>query len=476
MKKIIIYLSSFALLLSALCTPLHVFADFKEYVEILDYCTLDGSGANNISASDASISPKFSFGQTLGGMKAYGYEIYVNAAASVFTVPSVLFGTHSHTPNVRFIGSGLYCISGSFQGLAQNSITVNLDVTGYGNFEFLSIRLYPLQYSYFDLNGTLGASAANGTTVTASFGSPEITLYPTFNSTGLNQLQYTVRISDYWTDFDQISFSAMINARSIDSIKCDTSSGVSLPVDFDVLHQSNSATQVYFLTVFLDVSNANVVEFAQDYLIFRITATVYNDANYAGAISLDRPQGHVVFSDNYFTNWFQRFNISLSNVHSYVNAINTKLQNIYNDIHNSLVPTVNNILRSLNQFLSSINNTVSTISTRVNSILTEVTSFFPDALEYLSQIAAGTAVNDDTMNEIEQGSSDLGGMSQEMGELTPDIDVETVTVPLEDIVSAEDQVSTNNLMLTIVDNQIITNFLLISVSFALMGFVFFGKR
>lgn len=105
----------------------------------------------------------------------------------------------------------------------------------------------------------------------------------------------------------------------------------------------------------------------------------------------------------------------------------------------------------------------------------EIVGFKP-IREKLDSIINGTPADETVTQGMQDSANSLGSLGEQMSAGTPDIAVDDVNVDMNSLVSAGGMTSATNLAFVVTSQPLVQQMLLIVISLALVGFVFFGKR
>lgn len=459
-KKILPFLLIVALMISLALSPMCVNADMGYSVNLLDFVSVNPNGSNAFTFTSSGTA-QFNVSSTLVNLRSYSFDILLQYTGSTPSSYSV-----SHNKQVYFdttvteLGSGLVRLTGSFSGYVVQNFCVDFISAGTTYTTFLSFEVSITPVNRIDL-GTILTNGATSVTLSPG-GQVSVPGLPNATSCMFSfKIPYSV-----WSNYDCIDFSGFIANGEISSITAYTGDDAFVPIDTSVIIDM-SQRSLYYYSCRLDLSQGNLA-YSGDIQVWFSASVVSN----SGELGLWGLSG-VILADEFDTEatWDQIINRRLVAISSALTSTNTHLNNIYsktsailNYLVNSIKPLFDNILQGLSKIYQG-----------VDTMRFYVTSYFPQFLDYLASIAEGNAVDQEVVDGMQQSQGQMEQLENQMSSLTPEVNANDIEIPLDDLIPS-DQASANNIMITITNNELVLQFLLIAVSFALIGFVFFGKR
>lgn len=469
LKKIIPFLVIVSLLACLFATPVSAAETTGQYLNLLDFVSANNSGSNSVSFT-GSYDMSYWFGDTLGQLSVYSVEITYCTNISA-TLNSFTLENQEYAYKNSAVGEGLYRIRADCLGDMGSSFNLSFYSAYEVNLTILSFNVYLVDVSDFSLSGTI--MAGNNT---ASF-SPGSNSSVSATSTTSN-LTMKIVVDD-WRNFDGISFDV--------SIHCDTLLGVSavlvdntssdewiLPVTSNTLLSGktvDTSLSIYRVTGYVDLSNIDHTSTPDSTLyVYFNTNTI--DTSIYGSFFLTDCRGFV-FTDSVDSDlkWYQII----------YRAIQAGFGNISDGMYDGftdLGTAIKDGFSSMEAYWETlINNTLEGLAELDVAIMDadhEWWLWWTEA--YLPLIVNGTPANSDVVNDMQSSADSLGSLGEQMSAGTPDIAVDDVNVDVNSLVSAGGMTSATNLAVVVTSQPLVQSMLLIVISLALVGFVFFGKR
>lgn len=515
MKKITSFITAISIALCFFFVPFTVSATEGLYIDVLDYCTLDNSGTNS-GRVDSSGSLTYDLTDTYGKVRCYSFDVLFSYSGnSNFNIDSLYFGDHSVDFEFEIFTSGLCRVTGNCLGLQKAKLIFNISTPGTTYFTFSSIKLYTVPSNVISVPAVLTDTTGGSSTIPINgYGS----LLPTIPS-GISsyEVRYSVAIPyEYWSCFDTLSFSFRNHCQSLNSVSALI--GVSteaVPCDVSFIADPHASGYIYG-SVFVDVSSLVKADYSESLFIYINSSVGVNSGNFL----VSAVNGHL-FTDSVdpLTVFLQLINSNLDSIYVRTGSINTYLLNIRNYLSNTLTPNLQSVIAELSSIddrlasiytrLGNINSSLSSIKTTISNFQasvetdwdtlldTKLPSFYAllgnmyDTIEstqdamiswfgrvssQLQELIEGQPVDESVVEDMEQSEDELGSMTQEMGSMSPDVDAGDVDVNFSGLTDPSASSTVNQIFITITSNETISSFILIVVSLALVGYVFFGKR
>lgn len=433
-KRILPFVLVLAVLLSVMTVPASAAEASGSYVNLLDFVTANNT-LNNTAVISNSGTVNFDLSSTLGSLRAYYFEVVFAFTGVAPNSYSLSFGSHALNSSVTLLGSGLVKISGHAEGLAQSKFSLAVKSSGTSYLTFLSFIVHTVPDNRTNIAATVTADP--GTSATLSPGGHVMVQSSVTGS--VQDATYKINITkSYWDNYDHIELRSQLYALGVQSVVAFTSTGDYLPLECSYLGDgNNSFGSWYYISCLIDITNI--------------------DPSYTGDIYI-----RVTALNNQTTGLYYVYGLQGVIFSEPVDSQMKWNQLIYKKI-DSFLGTVRSFF---NNFLDPA----------LTSIYNNMTSGFSNVISKLGQLVTGSPVDEGVSDDMQQSENELGNMTDQMDELSPTIDVGDVNVNIDDYVDADSTAQVTNVLAVITNQPIIVSMLSILAGFALMGYVFFGKR
>lgn len=428
------------------------------------------------------------FSLSLGQINAYGYEITYSWTGNRPNVTGVSFGntTDNSFRNYYVDGTNLGKIRGSFNGSVGSDVGISFNSSGcYVTVH--SVRVFLVENFQVELSAYL---YGNGTGVNWTPGS----------STSVSTTGYGSIEIDNWRNYDMINVSATLGGYGITSVSArlmDNTSDLEIVIPFEMnyinLSDYNGEHENTLLTISCDMRGVDPATAPDSTLIISVSTSV--PSGKYGYIQPTSIYGTVlVESPDEYLSWFRIFGVTFGSMESFLSS----LPNINNHIYD-LLNSFNNFSNSFNIFSTDIQNFLtskyddfktfwdSSLDEKISlykewllNIETEKLGFFENKFQIiinrLDSLINGTPVDSTVSQGMQDSAQSLGNLGSQMSADTPNISVDEVNVDVNSLVSNGGLSSATSLAVVVTSQPLIQKMLLIVISLALVGFVFFGKR
>lgn len=436
-KRILPFVMIIAVLLSVMTVPVSAAETSGAYFNVLDFATANNSGSNIFSVSGTQ-DVIYNLATTLGSFRCYYVDILYQVTGSSPNV-SLYFGEFGLDLSNDHLGNGMYHLYGSVGGYIRSDFRFNITSGGTSYFSIFSFVVSCVPDNRTNIAATVRADS--GTSAILSPGG-NCMVQSSVTAGSVQDDFYDITITEsYWKDYDYIELRSTLHALSVQSVVAFIYTGDYLPLECSYIGDGNSEySSEFYISCIVDLTNIDH-SYSGD-LHIRITAL--NNV-YSGLFNVYGLQG-IIFSeplDSQMT-WYQ--------------VIYKKINSIYN---------------TLTSFSNSL---TSKLTSYFKNILSEVSNGFTYVVSKLNSLINGTPVDDGVTDDMQQSENELGNMTDQMDQLSPTVDVGDVNVNIDDFVDADSTVQVSNVLAIITNQPIIVSMLSILAGFALMGYVFFGKR
>lgn len=424
------------------------------YLNLLDYCAPSEDGSSFTVNGKKYID--FQFPNFLGRLSIYGFELTLSYSGSV--APSILdmslsvIGTSNSTkkitPIVREAAPGILRVRGGFQGHLGDRILITFNSSVSTNVNLLSFNLYLSDVADIPLSCTLVGTEEYPYYVDVEACSSKILYFP--SSSGIKNKSIEIKVDD-WRNFDCISVAGSIMCHTVNSIEVylhDNTNFTKLPIAFDINlidGGAGSLNPVRSFNIIADLSSLNHSSQPDSTLCFIFDLSYSNSSADNSYFSFESCYG----------------SIFLGAVDSEA-RLNSFMLGVLNGIYETFTGFAEFWLVVQDEYTIPY---YFSVSTGLEHILTE-----------LQKISEGVPVDDKVTEDMTSSSDKLGDMTAQMQQGTPNVSVDDVNVNMSNLVSAGGMTAATSLAATITSDPLVSSMLMIVISLALVGFVFFGKR
>lgn len=481
-KRIFTICLSCLLLFSVITMPARA-DDYAADGFYLDLCELWGYSSQTIYGSGGTVSFDYPLSMSGSTILAFDYEICVVASGAEPILISI-------TPDTDFVVSNTvngFFVRGSFDGASIDFVSLLFTADGESNLSILSFKIYLQRYLFSNFAAVCSSGYATlplspGSSVTVPSVPVDDGIYMPIN--------FSIKVSKtYWADMDYMEFSFTIQAQSIDSISAYSTADNYLPIDINYIEQGfNTDSDLYdqqwfYVSGSVDLRSMDDVNTSGDIQIIIscvggspqavMTVTGLRGIHYSG-----------LFNTDYY--WFSNLCFILSEmnlgiiitVENGISSITSAIDSAFSSISSTLTDffkfDFNNPYdpNLTNPLWGSIYYFFSEISIDVSNGFASVRDKFNQLIDVLSPDPVDESVTDD----MQQAGSELGGMTDQMQQASPSITPDDVNVDVGTLVDPGAMSSATVLLTVVTGVPFVQQLLLIVASFALIGFVFFGKR
>lgn len=424
------------------------------YINLLDYCTANGdSNSFLLNGTDAK---SFGFPDFLGSLSIYGFELTLSysgdIAPSVTKVSSVTALTGgsspSVTPIVRSPAPGILRVRGGFEGHLSRAITVVFSSSFATNINILSFNVYLSDVADIPLSCSVTGTEEFPYYVDVPAGSSKIIYFP--NTSSLTNKPIEIKVED-WRNFDVISVAGSIMCHTLNSIEVylhDNVNFTKLPIDFDINFIEGGAGSLNPKRSFSIIADLTAIDHAMqpDSTLCFVFDLSYSNSSTANS--------YFAFESCYGS-------IFMGSVDSEA-RLNAFMLGVLNGIYETFT--------GFGELWATIQ------MDYIFPFQYDVTTGLEKIYAKLQEIANGGEVDQEITDDMTSSSDKLGNMTSQMQQGTPNVSVDDVNVNMSNLVSAGGMTAATSLAATITSDPLVSSMLMIVISLALVGFVFFGKR
>lgn len=481
MKKFIIFI----LVLSLLAVPVaadSMYSDVgQSYFNVLDFAYPNGGTSHRVNVTNGgTISFDFE------GTYPFSYfDILVYATGT--SISSVTLDGNNLT--IIDLGNRLFRMYGLFPRKSYTSLDLLFNTTGTVGLTFLQFEAYP---NFSSPAGTTGQFTWERFTSEIEQGTREQTAFretvfinkPAYTNTIYDSATIPWKVyltADDWNKFDSITFLCGTE-MSIDSLVVNSDLG-QLPFNVSEFlignDESNINAKLFSVTVDISGYPRNS---SQDPTL---SIMLSQDASIPGSFYLYEVTGNIVTEyPNAVTYWLRRLFLYSNNWWSALYDFLGDIGGYINTGFTNLGESISFNFQSLQSYLTTKFDSVSSWITNqttsiVNSITMLRTNLGGKLDNILSAIKADSISNnqaaDDFNNSVETQAQELEDLSDTMNSVERP-DISDVMLDVSDLVDPNQFTMSTVGFSTLLGMDIFTRIILMALTFALIGFVLFGKR
>lgn len=439
------------------------------YVDLID---LAGYRVETIPLSGYSRTVGFYLENALpSGILAFDFEICIVASGAEPVLTSI-------NPDVDFTVSNTvngFFVRGSFDGQRLSDIELNFTADSECNFAILSFKIYLQRYLFSNFAATVSSGYS---TLPLTPGSSVTVASAPIESGVSTPVNYSIKVSKtYWADMDYMEFSFTLKCLSIDTISAYSTADNYLPIDINYVEQGYNPDGTmyddnwFYVSGSIDLTSMDDVNTTGDIQILIscvggspqsvLTVTGLRGIHYSGLFNTDS-----VF--------FNTLIMALATFNEYViTSVDAAISNLGQLVSSGF----DSILAYFNDtFMPDLKEFWIAIESDVYKLFENLFYEVNDRLDKLYDVLAPDPVDQDVTDQMQQAGSELGGMTDQMQQASPNISPDDVNVDVGALVDPTAMSSATVLLTVVTGVPFVQQVLLIVASFALIGFVFFGKR
>lgn len=427
------------------------------------------------------------FSLTLGQINAYGYEVTYSYSGNRPNVTGTSFGnTSDNAFNSRYVdGTNLGKIRGTFRGVAGSDFGISFNSAGC-YITVHSVRVFVVDNYQVSLSAEL---YGNG---------QQATWYPG-SSISVATTNYSAIYIDSWRNYDIINLSATLGGYGITSVTArlvdntDSLDDIVIPFEMNYVNFSDydGEHENVLLTMSCDMRGVDPATAPDSTLIISITTAVpsgyygyIQPTSIYGSVLIESPDVYLPFL-RYILYGVDSIQFLTDTIVGSVAGIYSSLIEGFNDVNENIAAFSSNVsalFGDMKTFLTdSWNENFEVYKTWFAEISLQKLAYQYDYMflpvkKLLEQIANSTPADETVTQGMQDSANSLGSLGEQMSAGTPDIAVDDVNVDMNSLVSAGGMTSATNLAVVVTSQSLVQQMLLIVISLALVGFVFFGKR
>ena len=392
-------------------------------LNILDYSSLDNSGGNSIVFSGGQVS--FFYDLPLN-TRIYESEAFIKVSGSsnrISTISCVDDKDRTYEPSFLHLGSGYYRLLFDLRGNIVERLTFNVtfEKTSQTSVQFYEFLCSPLDFTVYspNFNGYITWYTPGGSILDREFLGVN-----SFTGEKISCVAYRLDFdfADEWQKYDYIDLCLSLEGCTIDSVNVMLSDDIAVPFELKEIVSTTADTTKTTYTFMVSIDLTSVARSGDLYVLVRGSGGQTNDSVKVQSISANSCKAYVLANqfNNPIIHWLQKTWLSISN------GFNS------------------------------------------NSIW--LTRIF-DALKP----AGSESAADDFKDKVDDQASELEDIKDSLDSVekpnAADINMNIDTyVPPSDLTIATSGLS------TVLNNEIMVKILLMVITFAIVGFILYGKR
>ena len=481
-KRIIAVCLSCLLLFSVITMPARA-DDVVADGFYVDLCEFWGYNSQSILSSGGSVTFDYPLDATGMNILAFDYEICVVASGA----EPVLVGI---VPDSDYVISNTvngFFVRGSFDGQAVSYLGLTFTADGASEVSILSFKVYLQRYLFSNFAAVV--SSGYSTMALTPGGSVTVASAP-INDGIYTPVNYSIKVSKtYWADMDYMEFSFTLKCLSIDTISAYSTADNYLPIDVSYVEQGYNADsslyddQWFYVSGSVDLRSMDNVNTTGDIQIL-VSCVGGSPQSVMTVTGLRGIHYSAAFNTNIY--WFNFLALMLSEFnYAVISSVDTGIASIVSTME-TLVSPITSAVTDFFRF--DLNDPLNPEKTHplwgniiyfFNDISSKVFNGFNDMklkFNELIDVLSPDPVDEGVTDEMQQAGSELGGMTDQMQQASPSITPDDVNVDMNSLVDPSAMSSATVILTAVTGVPFVQQLLLIVASFALIGFVFFGKR
>lgn len=488
MNKFISRILSIVLVFSLVFTLSFKVSASSDFYSInwLDYSTLNDSGSNY-----SNITTNNSFTYTLPFKeRMYSSELLIKLSGNSNRISSLTVkdeDNNSYSIDVLHLSNGYYRCLFDCEGNVIESLTFtfSLNTSSSTYCSVLQLRSSAFGSVYFSptFDAYLGAVEAEGTNYQQFKNVNNFTTIPGDPLVGNGGFFVTMDMAD-WYQYDFLDWTYAIQAYDIVSVygyvmSDDGDILFSVPVTVNELFDNTSTGQSVYSNFSISVDLTSLSKEKDSVLSIIIRGAMGSDDDYAyqGEIVCSGCTGYIK-SDSY-TNplyfWLanikstislfsQNMGIRLGAIAGSIDIFLQRVESLFSDLTSALSTKLTDVQTNLQS-------TINSFKSKVTSLFDQ---WFTDLFEILNPEGSEKPA-EDMADKVQDQTGDLEDINNDMNDVSkPSAD--SIDMDLDSFVSGANLTLSTSGLSTILGNEVILQFLLMTITFAIVGYILFGKR
>lgn len=496
-KRIISLVLCFAVLGAALVLPASA-GGTGFYIDLIDlYGFLSGSFTGSTTRNITMGLINFGF---IEPFAVFDWEMTISVSGDALTevrLKNSYNNTWYYSTDTVITANGVI-VSGSMDGALFDFGGFYLSNYGSSStYNILSLKIYLQRYQYTDLACTLWSPFESKYISKGSQGQ----VFMDASGYELDSNCFMIKIPyDWWSGLACVELHAMVGAFYLDAVTVYLEDeGTYIPFEMSEWDNPGTGPEVsdeynyYYFNLSADLTGIDFIEQQGKDLIINIsisygmsTAWLYlynlrglyasetaiSEVSLLAKIELMLVQFIMMYPE--LSQGVVAVNTEILNA---VGLIDSKLENLAADISYFFAFDPDNIYdpEFTNPLWAKILEPLFGILERLEVFQESMENRFETAIGLLRQMVSGDPVDSEVTQGMEQSKGELDTMTEQMGSLNPPPDPEDIEVNIQEFIPSG-ETPVNAIMHSMFDFEPVTTFVLLTFSFALIGFVFFGKR
>lgn len=468
-KKVIIFILVLSLTFVLFIQPVSAAETTGQYINLLDYCGIDGTSFNSFSFS-GSRSVNYNFRDTLGSVAIHSVEITYSFSGNATNLSSITFDGSSVSFNERSVGNGVYRVRFNAGGSLGSLFTLTFRNAGTSSVNILCFNCYLVSTSDYSLSGVI----RSGSKATSFYPGS----YSNLNVSSSDNVIFRVEI-DNWRNYDQITLDGMITCDTVSSIDVVLEANTSadewvVPLKNNYISPgdtSDSSNTIFNFNLYADLTGLDRTSIPDSTLVF-VFSVVSVSSSSSCYFQLDDSRGFV-FSGDLDPNGRMLLALYVM-IRQQTGDISTSIgsfQDSFIDLFSELMSKYSNHTEFIETFLSGYEALLGELYGE-NGYYYQL--IYRPLLEIITLLSP-TSSNGSSTNEMQSAGDELAGLGQQISSGTPQVDT-SGDIVLGDIPDDGSGVLASTIFDFLWSSDYIISMIISVIGIATLGYVFFGKK
>lgn len=470
MKRIISLCCVCLTLLMSLAVPAKAtdFDNTSNWIELLDYGTVNNSGENSISFTGS-----FDATFTQPSSSTFGYLEILFYSNQVPSSIDAVIGYSSTSMTISRIGTNYYrayCMCPD--NLRSRTVTfrINSTSTSTTRITFFSVKMHLVRINPAAINAKCEIVSSNFQDIINYVPTDDINyrIFPSGET--LDELWFICYITvPNWKMYDYIDFQFFFECFAITSVTAIMGS-TNLPLSVSTFNDTSLGKNTYYVSMRLDCSGLERT--STDYPMITIMGQLepssmnsVDFANCSGFVLVDNYDPYLFFFSQIWTSLSSGFPM---------------LQTEIRDLGTSISMEFTNLKSTINTFSSNVNSWIRTQTTAIESQFTSLKSslntwILNQTKTLESAIRGDPASGDDFQDQVDQKDQALEDMAAVMDSVTKP-DVQDINVSVDQYIDPADVQVLATPLTVFLEADLFRTMIIMSILLATVSFTLYGKR
>lgn len=458
MKRIFSIFLCFIFILSVISSPAS--ADSDLFVNLLDYGVATEYGSNSSSFKGTSIPFTYELPDKYTVTYVDVIFSYSNNAQISCYITDSNSSTNRGSLSVNHLGGPFFRAYGTISRRYYDNLTLNFvsdtEVSG----KRISVEKFNVSTIDYTSN-TVGGKMIGysmGQYVNSSWSSESQSASISFPIGSSNDTIYNVSYrvdAAYWKKYDFLNFTIALDTLSVDSLSVSGFGGYVVPFEMSYLTDTENMN-LKVINISCDLRDLQRTYDLIDYIEVYVTGTTKaNTEQHAHIYHAYGVTGFSAPSADLF--WYQRlWNSIESGFSSLIGSVSYE----FNTLRDQFTSHTNIVVGKFNSLTEEIRSKLTTSNSWLNKIWTAL---------------GGGRIDEEFQEDLDEKKDNLDDLSNTLGSVgAPDIS--DVNLNINGLVNPNVVTLTTSGISTVLSNEIILRVLIISATFAVAGFILFGKK